>query len=52
MMNMKTIMLRYKKELSLSEITLSPLSSVTTKEINLIASNVLEVDGRKYKRTN
>ena len=43
---------RYKKELSLSEITLSPLSSVTTKEINLIASNVLEVDGRKYKRTN
>lgn len=42
----------YKKELSLSEITLSPLSSVTTKEINLIASTVLEVDGRKYKRTN
>lgn len=38
------------KELSLSDITLTPLSSVSTNNISFITSNVLEAAGRKYSR--
>lgn len=38
------------KELSLSDITLTPLSSVSTNNISLITSNVLETTGKKYSR--